>query len=278
MPLADPLARWVRVALAALALVAPASARADAVPPPPTFCPPGTQAETSHRGPECVKVAPKNCPRGWHGVLGGTCSLTPCTQDDGCQPGEACVEHLACLESFVDEFYDYTDDPNEGRVQPKLPRDLLAGPPPQPRRRPSPVTRFNAVNLCSPEVPCAAPRECLPEKICVPKGTRGLAYRGANITPARVARKIRMPAALASATPSSAPPSTPDASASPPQVAAAASSATFATPPPGTARPLEGTAPISGGCAGCATSDASVPLSGLGLLGLAMILATRRRR
>jgi hypothetical protein len=279
MLLSNHLRGWARAGLAALILAAPASARADAVPPPPTFCPPGTQGVTSHHGPECVKVAPKNCPRGWHGVLGGTCSLRPCGGDDGCQPGEACVEHLACLESFVDEFYDYTDDPSEGRAEPRPPPDLLAGPPMPPRRRPSPVTRFNAVNLCSAEVACDAPRQCLPEKICVPKSTRGLAYHGTNITPARVARKTKMPAPLASAAPSSAPgTSAPSASASASQVDGTASSPTPAPPPPGNARPLEGTAPVSGGCAGCATTEPSVPLSGLGLLGLAVLLAAGRRR
>ena len=277
MLLSPPLPRWARAGLAALVLAAPDSARADVVAPPPMFCPPGTQAETSHRGPECVKVAPKNCPRGWHGEVGGTCSLRPCSNDDGCQPGEACVEHLACLESFVDDLYDYSDDPSEGRAEQMPPPDLIAAPPPARRRRPSPVTRFNAVNLCSAEVRCDAPRQCLPEKICVPKGTRALAYQGTNITAARVARKIKMPAA--SASPSSAPDaSAPDASAAPLQASATASAPTLAAPPSSDARPLEGTAPVRGGCAGCATTEPSVPLSGLGLLGLAVLLAARRRR
>ncbi len=255
-----------------MVLAAPASARADAVPPPPTFCPPGTQAITSHRGPECQKVAPKNCPRGWHGEPGGNCTLRPCKGDDGCQSGEECVEHLACLESFVDFFYDYSDDPSEGRAEPKPPPDLLAGPPPERRPRSSPVTRFNAVNLCSAEVRCDAPRQCLPEKLCVPKGTRALAYYGANITPARVARKIKRPV------PPAPDASAPDASAPPPDAGAPASAPTFATPPPSDPRPLEGTAPTRGGCAGCAMSEPSVPLYGLGLLGLAVLLAARRRR
>jgi MYXO-CTERM domain-containing protein len=277
MLLSAHLPRWARAGLFALVFAAPASARADAVPPPPSFCPPGTQAVTSHHGPECVKVAPKNCPRGWHGVFGGTCSLQPCVDDSGCQPGEACVEHLACLASFVDDLYDSSDDPSEeGRAEPRPPPDLLAGPPLPRRPRRSPVTRFDAVNLCSAEVPCGAPRQCLPEKICVPRGTRGLAYAGTNITPARVARKTEIRPAPDPASPSSAP--APSATAPPAQVGATASAPIPAVPPSRDARPLEGTAPISGGCAGCATTDASVPLSGLGILGLAAILAARRRR
>ena len=263
---------WARAAMVgALALVVPASARADVVQPPPTFCPPGTVGETSHRGPECVKVAPKNCPRGWHGVLGGTCALSPCATDASCQAGEECVEHLACLEAYQDDYYDYGEE--TGTREEKMPSpDLLAAPPPARQQRPAPVTRYNAVNLCSDEVACLAPRMCMPEKLCVPKGTRGLAYRGSNVTPVRVARKDSVHAAPAS----SAVPSTsaPD----PAGDAGAIDAGSAERPrPSGDGRPLEGTAPISGGCAGCAVGDASVPMTGMGLLALAALLWARRR-
>jgi hypothetical protein len=204
--------------------------------------------------------------------------LTPCGTDANCQEGEECVEHLTCLEPFQDEFYDWGEEKEQigARDDELPPRDLLAGPPAPRMRRPSPITRYNAVNLCSAEVACAAPRTCLPEKICVPKGTRGLAYRGSNITPWRVARKG--PVAPAPASSSTSAPASSATSSAPPGDAGP----TFATPPdrpppPGDARPLEGTAPISGGCAGCAVGDASVSMTGLGLLALAALLWARRR-
>jgi MYXO-CTERM domain-containing protein len=258
-----------RAAIVALALAAPASARADVVSPPPTFCPPGTEGVTSHGGPQCMKKAPKNCPQGWHGLLGGTCTLSPCASDANCQEGQACVEHLTCLEPFEDAFYDYGEDQTDARSEGMPPPGLLAGPPMPRKRRPAPVTRYNAVNLCSAEVACDAPRMCLPEKLCVPKGTRGLAYRDSNITPARVARKGAVPAAPASS-------ATPSASA--PGLQGDAGATAAGRPPPGDARPLEGTAPISGGCAGCAVSDASVSMTGMGLLAFAALLWARRRR
>jgi MYXO-CTERM domain-containing protein len=263
---------WARAAVAAIALAVPAIAHADVVSPPPSICPPGTEGVTSHSGPECVKKAPKNCPRGWRGVQGGTCMLAPCSADETCQSGEECVEHLACLESFQDDFYDYGEELTESRTEGMPPPGLLAGPPLPRKRRPAPVTRYNAVNLCSAEVACNAPRMCLPEKLCVPKGTRGLAYRGSNITPARVARKGPVPAALtSSAAPGASAPALPG------DAGAADAGAVSRPPPPGDARPLEGTAPISGGCAGCAVGDASASMTGLGLLALAALLWARRR-
>jgi MYXO-CTERM domain-containing protein len=236
--------RWARAAAAALALAAPAIARADAVPPPPTDCPSGSEGRTSHSGPECVKLPPTNCPQGWQGVWGGNCALSPCASDADCQKGEACVEHLTCLEPFLDPFYEYGD-----------PDDPLPPVPPRRERgrRPAPIIRYRAVNLCSAEVPCKAPRTCLPEKLCVPKGTRGLAYRGSNISPWRVARMGAVPAAPAASAPEgSAPPEPP--------------------------RPLEGTAP---GCAGCTVGDAPGSVTGTGILALAGLLyrrVTTRRR
>src|SRR5262249_22053507 len=147
-----------------------------------------------------VKEAPKDCPAGWRGVLGGKCMLAPCENDAGCQEGEACVEHAACLSPFPDEFYDYNEEEREkhGMLEPiegSLLRSqgLLAGPPMPKTKRPKPIIRYNAVNVCSREIACAAPATCQKEKLCVPRGKRVLAYRGSNVEPARVQRKTDTP-------------------------------------------------------------------------------------
>jgi MYXO-CTERM domain-containing protein len=201
------------LALALAALAAPGSALADAVPPAPDDCPKGEVGTTSHSGPSCVKEPPKDCPTGWRGTLGGTCMLTPCATDANCQPGEACVEHAVCLAPYPDDFYEYGEEEREkhGMLEPiegSLFRSpgLLAGPPMQKTRRPKPILRYNATNVCSREVACAAPATCQTEKLCVPKGRRALAYRGSNVAPVRVARKTEaaLTASAAEATEASA--------------------------------------------------------------------------
>jgi hypothetical protein len=201
------------LALALTAIAAPSSAPADVVMPPPTDCPIGEVGTTIHGGLGCVKEAPKDCPTGWRGTLGGTCMLAPCDTDSNCREGEACVEHAVCLAPFPDEFYDYGEEEREkhGMLEPvdgSLLRSpgLLAGPPMPKTRRPKSIVRYNATNVCSREVACAAPATCQREKLCVPKGRRALAYRGSNVAPARVARKTDAPftASAAEATEASA--------------------------------------------------------------------------
>src|SRR5262249_48242464 len=139
---------------------------------------------------------------GWRGVRGGSCMLTPCESDGNCPEGQACVEHSVCLEPFPDEFYDYGEEEREkhGLLEPidgegSLLRSpgLLAGPMMPKTKRPKPIIRYNAINVCSREVACTAPATCQKEKLCVPKGGRALAYRGRNVNGARVARKTETP-------------------------------------------------------------------------------------
>jgi hypothetical protein len=242
----------MRTLLAILVLVtAAAPARADVVMPAPTNCPRGQVGTTSHGGPRCELEPPKDCPPGWGGVMGGTCMLRPCSGDDDCdkEKGEACVEHAVCLEAFEDEFYDYNEDEQHGENPPRRllqSPDLLAGPPMQKKRRPTPITRYNATNLCSKEIPCAAPRTCQPEKLCVRSGTRAVAYKGTNVSLARVARKTAAPLTTSAASP------------------------TEATSP-------NVTVPPKRGCSGCASGG---PASGAAILAsLALVaLAIARRR
>lgn len=194
--------------LVAFTLASPAlfarTASADVVMPPPTDCPRGQVGVTSHSGPQCMLKAPTDCPNGWHGQLGGACALRPCQNDASCQDGEVCVEHAVCLHPFEDGFYDYGEEEKEKQEhglldlpEPQIPMlqspALLAGPPMPRNPRAKPIIRYDAVNVCSPEVPCAAPNTCQPEKICVPKGSRALAYRGTNVSGMRVARKTATP-------------------------------------------------------------------------------------
>jgi hypothetical protein len=240
------------------AIAAPSSALADAVPPPPTDCPRGEIGVTSHGGPSCVKEAPKDCPTGWRGTLGGTCTLAPCDTDANCQEGEACVEHAICLAPFSDEFYDYGEEEREkhGMLEPiegSLLRSpgLLAGPPMPKMRRPRPIIRYNATNVCSSEVACAAPATCQREKLCVPRGRRALAYRGSNVALARVARKTDAP------------------------LTASAAEATEAS------AELPTTGPGARGCGACAAGSQAVGVAwtvGVAAIGLAVGRRQTRRR
>jgi MYXO-CTERM domain-containing protein len=242
-----------RICLAAIAaLLLSAPARADVVMPPPTDCPRGQVGVTSHGGPRCEIEAPKDCPNGWDGALGGTCILRPCANDSECGEGKECVEHAVCLEPFQDEYYDYGEDEREehGENEPRgLLRSpgLLAGPMAPKKKRPTPITRYNAMNLCAPDIACGAPRTCQPEKLCVPKGTRAVAYKGANISGARVARKTATPITTSAASPTE-------------------KTSPNVTRPPGR------------GCGGCASSAEGAPGAGLfGAAALALLGALRRR-
>ncbi|MEZ4297075.1 MAG: MYXO-CTERM sorting domain-containing protein [Polyangiaceae bacterium] len=181
-------------------LAGPSVASADAIMPPPEDCPSGQVGTSDHGGPRCVLAAPEDCPTGWQGAMGGQCILHPCVDDTNCNTGEACVEHAVCLKAVEDPFYDYGEEEREkhGALEPpasdllKSP-GLLAGPPMPKTRREKPIYRYEAVNLCAPEVACLSPNTCQPEKLCVPRGSRALAYRGTNIGPVRVARKTETP-------------------------------------------------------------------------------------
>jgi hypothetical protein len=210
------------LALALTAIAAPSSAPADVVRPPATDCPEGEVPGIGHSA-RCVKKAPEDCPTGWRGAIGGTCRLTPCETNASCSEGESCVEHLVCLAPYLDEFYDHGEeererhgmlDPGEGALL-RSPT-LLAAPMMARTRRPKPITRYSAVNVCSPEVACAAPATCQHEKLCVPRGRRAVAYAGSNTAPARVARRTETPL-TASAADATAPADSPrDASTDPP--------------------------------------------------------------
>ncbi len=246
--------RWTPAGLSCALLVAaslvalPRPAHADAVPPAPTDCPRGQVGVTSHGGPECVLKAPTDCPKGWRGLLGGKCALSPCETDAQCQEGEVCTAHAVCLEAYKDDEYGYGEDEEHGEAEPRAlltSPDLLAGPPMPRRKRATPIYRYLAVNLCSADVACVAPRTCQTEKLCVPKGARAVAYRGANATPMTVARKSAV------------------------MLTSGSADASEATAPP----------PVKRGCAGCAaTGGRELPRAGLGALALlAAVLVARRR-
>jgi hypothetical protein len=185
------------------------AARADAVPPPPDDCPSGEVGTTDHSGPRCEKEAPTDCPAGWRGVQGGSCMLAPCDTDERCGAGQACIEHAVCLQPVPDDYYEYGEEPrdagaDEGAALPGFARGLIAGPMAPRVKRPKPIVRYEATNLCAADVACAAPRTCQTEKLCAPRGARAVAYRGTNVTPARVARQTGEPLTQSEARPSEA--------------------------------------------------------------------------
>jgi hypothetical protein len=249
--------RWI-LPLVAIVLCTSTEARGDVVMPPPTNCPPGEVGVTSHGGPRCMKEAPRDCPVGWNGILGGMCTLRPCTQDSECGDGQ-CAEHSVCLEPFEDMFYDYNEKPEAAQ---DIGKRLFAGPPLPKQRRDKPIIRYKATNLCSSQVTCEAPRTCQPEKLCVPKGYRAVAYLGSNIQPARVARKTDKPITESKAKPDE--------------------SSSIVTPPP----PKNGTPPVTvepvppaekrSGCAGCSLGGESMGGEVL-LLALACAALIRKR-
>lgn len=244
------------IAIAIALVAAPAQVAADAVMPPPSDCPDGEVGVTSHSGPRCVAKAPTDCPTGWRGALGGNCTLTPCATDANCPSGEACVEHAVCLQPMEDEYYDYGEDEREehGLLEPhpsELLRSpgLLAGPMMPRKKRPKPIIRYTAVNLCASGVACEAPGTCQPETICAPRGARALAYRGKNIQPSRVARKTETPLTKSGIEPTETPAAIPSTS-----------------------------RPGAKGCAGCATAPAPAEGSALAIAAAALTAIARRRR
>lgn len=263
-----------------------APARADAVPPAPS-CPSGMTGVTSHRGPQCMENAPKNCPNGWSGVLGGKCVLRPCESDASCEQGSTCVEHSVCLEPQVDEFYEYNEEPQhlkDSSPPRPVPGSLLgsaglfAGPMRPKVRRPKPITRYQAVNLCARDVACGLPSTCQPEKLCVPKGTRAVAYKGTNIQSSRVKRtsEVAIVASKSAPSESSAVAQDKPIEVSPVASGVASPSATSSATTPGVS-----TVPSNEkrGCAACAstTSCTSEPWVA-SAFGLAWLVARRRRR
>jgi hypothetical protein len=136
---------------------------ADAVPPEPEDCPKGTVGVTDHSGPRCEKEAPKNCPMGWRGAIGGDCVLDTCTSDEQCAPqGKVCRDFSLCYEPR-ERWYGRLDP---GLSAPTLPANF------GPRMRlEQPVTDWIPINVCGGAERCAAPSECRPGKLCVSAST-----------------------------------------------------------------------------------------------------------
>jgi hypothetical protein len=151
---------WAIACAAASLLLVPASlARADAVPPPPAWCPPGRVPVTSHAGPKCELAPPKSCPLGYRGVVGGQCVLNLCWSDESCGKGRACRETSLCHHSRLVSW-----EFGEQRVE----RSNVLGAPP--RRIDPPELRWEPKSICRREGDCAPPAECRAGKICYPIG------------------------------------------------------------------------------------------------------------
>jgi hypothetical protein len=194
----------VGLLLAVAALASPRTAHADVV-GGYHECPAGQELVVTHGSATCQPAAPKDCPPGWRGVVGGRCTLAVCGDDKGCESGEACALHSVCLTATQDDYYDYGEEERERADAGAAPQHsersrivaspaLLAGPMMPKTRRAKPIWRYDATNLCAPVVRCeAGGGTCQKEGVCVPNGARAVAYRGDNIAPARVARKTDAP-------------------------------------------------------------------------------------
>jgi hypothetical protein len=105
------------VALALTTWLLPVAARADAIGPPPSRCPPGAIPESSHVGEYCYPgtcASNADCERGQICVQQPLCIepmtgysrggpmtvdhvVTTCGPDGGCPPGAACQSELRCV-------------------------------------------------------------------------------------------------------------------------------------------------------------------------------------
>ncbi len=251
---AGPRWRALKHGLTMLALLTwAARAAADVVPPPPKKCPPGTVAVTSHSGPACKKEAPKNCPVGYRGVLGGICRLDTCASDLQCErEGKVCRDYSLCYEERT-RYYAKKGERAEGW------RGLLGM---GPRRRLDPPQKYwHPIDICSPGKNCPAPKECRPGKLCVPPATP------MPVLPSAQPPDSGSPPAPADA--AAAP--TPTTTESPAPPAAAPS----AVAPPDSGRVDERPTGCGSGCAG--TPASQLPWAGLLALGALGLAAMRKR-
>src|SRR5262249_36135872 len=135
-------------------------------PAKPIKCPPGSQMMQNHGGTYCAKDAPKDCPAGWLGQLGGTCALELCAEDPGCNPGKTCTAVDLC--SYDKEAWIGSDDPSRSARSP-----LLAGPPSRQRAR-------YFIDACGRGRACEAPSSCRSGRVCLPPGVAAPAPRPNN--------------------------------------------------------------------------------------------------
>jgi hypothetical protein len=163
----------MRLSLFAVAAVASLSAagaaRADAVPPPPDSCPKGHVGVTDHGGPRCVLEAPKNCPPGYRGALGGKCVLATCGSDDQCEGGRRCLQIETCQEFRELRWTGWGWSAQ--RTPP--PRDNLLAEPPSPQPDGPPKKAWVQLHICGQDGPCNAPAECRPAPLCYPPDAVG---------------------------------------------------------------------------------------------------------
>lgn len=140
-------------------------ALADAVPPEP-LCPPGQVGVTSHRGPACVLAAPKHCPPGYRGELGGTCALAPCASDRECDADRRCFQVEACQELRELHWtgFDWSVQPGSASSHRRAPQPAPEGSPPK---------LWVKRHVCGQEDACEAPAQCRPTGLCYPPSLVG---------------------------------------------------------------------------------------------------------
>lgn len=153
-------------------VLAPGLLHADAVPPPPSKCPPGQVGITGHGGPRCVASAPTDCPPGWRGVLGGTCQVYSCQTSAECGPGGRCQPTRVCIHEYLQEW-----GYGASLALPALGKELYSAPPQRfdpPRRVQEVVDICRAGELCPAESTCGAGSVCLPKGVAAPGHYRPL--------------------------------------------------------------------------------------------------------
>jgi hypothetical protein len=128
-------------------LIHPALSRADVLPGAPTDCPGDLVGVSDEKGPRCDKPPPSNCPSGWEGAIGGTCTIDAACDERACREGKRCVSQRLC----------YEERPTIGHRGESSALRALDAPP----------TEWVAVDVCTDGTTCAAPRECRPGKVCV---------------------------------------------------------------------------------------------------------------
>lgn len=255
----------MRAILTAVALVGVCfvtrAASADAVPPPPASCPKGHVGITGHGGPKCVLEAPKKCPPGYRGEIGGKCVLATCASDDGCEDGRRCLSIETCQEFRQLTWTGW----GWSAMRAPASRDNFLGGPPRPQPEGPPKKAWVNLHICGQDGACNAPAECRPASLCYPPDAIGK-------TKAKLATVV--PDAAAPPAADAGPEVIPVGPDEPPYVDETASPVTSSAPSAPQPAPSD-----SGGCRkGCAVGTTAAAMGWMGLPLLAGLGWWRRRR
>jgi hypothetical protein len=145
-----------------------AHAHADAVDSPPDSCPEGKVPYSDHGGAGCTPEAPKDCPPGYRGRVGGRCELWLCSTHDGCDDGRRCMQVDVCSEYRELNWTGW----GWSAARESVTGNLFAEPPSAPPEG-DPPEAWVKYGICGQDGPCKDPAECRPTGLCYPPSAVG---------------------------------------------------------------------------------------------------------